>query len=136
MRKLAVGVLAGGIFALSAGTAMAVSWHSIPTLTTGGGSFQDGKYAFWPSWQNHGAFEWKGSLKDTDGGDGHNVYVQVKVEGYGWSRYNGKQRSSVSLDQPNWDGAAPYTSNAYIRLCRDKGSLNPDNCSSTKHYQR
>ncbi|MEU9137134.1 hypothetical protein AB0D33_14405 [Streptomyces sp. NPDC048404] len=136
MRKLAVGVLAGGIFALSAGTAMAVSWHDIPTLTTGGASFKDGQYAFWPSGQNHGAFEWKGNLKDTDNGDGHNVYIQVRVEGYDWSRYNGKQRTSVPLDKLNWDGAAQYTSNAYIRVCRDKGSLNPDNCSPTKHYQR
>ncbi|MGQ4375992.1 hypothetical protein ACN6K9_005926 [Streptomyces sp. SAS_267] len=43
IRKLAVGVLAGGIFALSAGTAMAVSWHDIPTLTTGGASFKGGQ---------------------------------------------------------------------------------------------
>ncbi|MGC4980412.1 hypothetical protein ACLQ18_07155 [Streptomyces sp. DT193] len=136
MRKLAVGVLAGGIFALSAGTAMAVSWHDIPTLTTGGASFKGGQYTFWPSGQNHGAFEWKGNLEDASDGDGHNVYMQVRVEGYGWSRYNGKQKDTVHFDQLNWDGAAQYTSNAYIRVCRDKGSLNPDNCSPTKHYQR
>ncbi|GAA5700656.1 MULTISPECIES: hypothetical protein [Streptomyces] len=46
MRKLAVGVLAGGLFALGAGTAMAVSWHTIPTLSTGGASFTGGTYAF------------------------------------------------------------------------------------------
>ncbi|MFG3018176.1 hypothetical protein ACGFZQ_06420 [Streptomyces sp. NPDC048254] len=41
-----------------------------------------GQYAFWPSNQNHSAFEWAGNLDDTDNGDGHNVYMQVRVEGY------------------------------------------------------
>ncbi len=76
------------------------------------------------------------SLDDTDNGDGHNVYMQVRVEGYDWSRYNGKQKKTVHFDQLNWDGAALHTDDAYIRVCRDKGSLNPDNCSPTKHYQR
>ncbi|WP_328551012.1 MULTISPECIES: hypothetical protein [unclassified Streptomyces] len=136
MRKLAVGAIAAGLFAVSAGTAAAVSWHTIPTLSTGGGSFTSGQYTFWPSNQNHGAFEWAGNLNDTDNGDGHNVYIQVRVEGYDWSRYNGTQKHSVPLDKLNWDGAALHTDDAYIRVCRDKGSLNPDNCSSTKHYQR
>ncbi|MFJ1544107.1 hypothetical protein [Streptomyces sp. NPDC088246] len=35
----------------------------------------------------YGAFHWKGDLQDTSAGDGHNVYVQVKAEGYGWNRY-------------------------------------------------
>ncbi|MEV1053298.1 hypothetical protein [Streptomyces sp. NPDC049887] len=61
--------------------------------------------------------------------------MQVKVEGYGWSRYNGKQKSSVSLNKLNWAGSQRYTDDAYIRVCRDKGSLNPDNCSPTKHYR-
>ncbi|MER6222404.1 hypothetical protein ABT189_17885 [Streptomyces sp900105755] len=112
MSELAVGAIAAGLFAVSAGTAAAVSWHTNPTLSTGGGSFTSGQYAFWPSNQNHGAFEWAGNLND------------------------GKQKQSVPLDQLNWDGAALHTDDAYIRVCRDKGSLNPDNCSSTKHYQR
>ncbi|MFJ2815007.1 MULTISPECIES: hypothetical protein [unclassified Streptomyces] len=136
MRKLAVGVLAGGLFALSAGTAMAASWHSIPTLKTTGATFSKGQYIFRPSGQSHGAFEWKGNLKDVNPDDGDNVYMQVRVEGYGWSRYNGKQKKTVALHKLNWDGAALHTDDAYIRVCRDKGSLNPDNCSPTKHYKR
>lgn len=136
MRKLAAGVLTAALFATGAGTAFAASWHKIPTLTTGGAKFYDGQYKFWPAGQHHGAFEWKGKLQDTDSGDGHNVYMQVKVEGYDWSRYNGKQKKTVPLDYYNWDGAERYTVNAYIRVCRDKGSLHPDNCSVTKHYKR
>ncbi|WP_308377556.1 hypothetical protein [Streptomyces sp. ISL-99] len=62
--------------------------------------------------------------------------MQVKVEGYSWSRFNGKQRKSVPLNKLTYDGAARYTSDGYIRVCRDRGSLRPDNCSVTKHYQR
>ncbi|MHB9859851.1 hypothetical protein [Streptomyces sp. YIM S03343] len=136
MRKLAVGAIAADLFAVSAGTAVPVSWHDIPKLSTGGASFTKGQYTFWPSNQNHGAFEWSGNLNDEDDNDGHNVYMQVRVEGYDWNRYNGKQKQNVPLDKLNWDGAALHTDDAYIRVCRDKGSLNPDNCSPTKHYQR
>ncbi|MFE7773502.1 hypothetical protein ACFU5O_06325 [Streptomyces sp. NPDC057445] len=132
---MATGILTAGLFAAGVGTAFAASWHSIPTLKTGGASFTSGQYKFHPAGSSHGAFQWTGKLNDADHGDGHNVYMQVKVEGYGWSRYNGKQKSSVSLNKLNWDGAQRYTDDAYIRVCRDKGSLNPDNCSPTKHYR-
>ncbi|MEW2275829.1 hypothetical protein ACIPD2_39155 [Streptomyces griseofuscus] len=136
MRKLAVGVLAAALFATGAGTAFATSWHTIPTLKTGGAEFNHGKYTFWPAGQNHGAFEWKGNLKDADPNDGHGVYIQVKVEGYSWSRVSGQQKKTVPLDRLSWDGAERYTVNAYLRVCRDRGSFHPDNCSVTKHYKR
>ncbi|GAA2598470.1 MULTISPECIES: hypothetical protein [Streptomyces] len=136
MRKLAVGALAAGLFAMGAGTAFAASWHDIPTLSTGGAKFHHGQYKWHPAGVNHGAFEWKGQLQDADHGDGHNVYVQVKVEGYDWNRYNGKQKKTVPVGASNWAPPQRYTDDAYIRVCRDKGSFNPDNCSTTKHYQR
>ncbi|MFE4335458.1 hypothetical protein ACFRQM_40440, partial [Streptomyces sp. NPDC056831] len=34
----------------------------------------------------YGAFHRKGDLQDTSAGDGRNVRVQVKVEGYSWNR--------------------------------------------------
>ncbi|MCX5278917.1 MULTISPECIES: hypothetical protein [unclassified Streptomyces] len=136
MRKFAVGILAAGLFAAGAGTAFASSWHAIPKLTTGGAELNSGQYTFWPAGTNHGAFEWKGNLKDADNGDGHNVYTQVRVEGYSWSRYSGKQKKTVPQDYLNWSGDERYTSDAYIRVCRDRGSLHPDNCSVTKHYRR
>ena len=65
----------------------------------GGASFKNGRYAFWPSGQNRGAFERKGNLEDAGDGDGHNVCVQVRVEGYGWRRCNGKQKDTVHFDR-------------------------------------
>ncbi|WP_328772144.1 hypothetical protein [Streptomyces sp. NBC_00286] len=136
MRKLAAGALVVGLFAMGAGTAVAASWHDMPTFSTGGAKLHHGEYAWHPAGTHHGAFEWKGKLQDTDHDDGHNVYVQVKVEGYGWSRYNGKQKKTVSIGARNWAAPQRYTDDADIRVCRDKGSFNPDNCSVSKHYNR
>lgn len=136
MRKSAIGVLTAGLFLTGVTTAVAASWKTIPKLTTSGAEFNSGQYTFHPAGTKHGAFEWKGNLKDTDHRDGHNVYVQVKVEGYSWSRYNGTQKKSVFLNNLNWAAPQRYTDDAYIRVCRDKGSFNPDNCSPTKHYKK
>ncbi|MFD6312208.1 hypothetical protein [Streptomyces nigra] len=148
-RKLAVSALAAGLFLTGMGTAFATAdreapsaaearaaWKGIPKLNSGGVQFKDGKYKFEPAHTNRGAFHWKGSLKDADHGDGHNVYMQVRVEGYDWSRFNGKQRKTVWLDKLSYDGAALHTDDAWIRACRDRGSLRPDNCSVTKSYHR
>ncbi|WP_432093928.1 hypothetical protein [Streptomyces sp. bgisy100] len=144
-RKLAVGALTAGLFLSGAGVAFAgaggnaeaaASWHKVTTRKSGGVSFHSGKYKFEPAGSRRGAFHWKGWLKDTSAGDGHNVYVQVKVEGYDWNRFNGKQKKSVWKDKLSYDGAARYTKDAWIRACRDRGSFHPDNCSPTKFYQR
>lgn len=134
MKKAMAGVLAAGAFLLSAGTAAGTAgWHEVSTIEGSGVRFH-GEFRFNPPHQNHGAFEWQGKLEDADLKDGHNVYMQVRIEGHGWIRYNGKQNKTVSLHQSNWDGAQLYTSNAYMRACRDKGSLQPDNCSRTVHF--
>jgi len=147
-RKLAVSALATGLFLTGMGTAFAsasqetgtvqaaAAWKTIPTLKSGGVKFYDGKYKFEPSSTNKGAFHWKGKLQDASKTDGNNVYMQVRVEGYGWSRFNGKQKKTVALDKLSYDGAALHTDDAWIRACRDRGSLHPDNCSVTKHYKR
>ncbi|WP_329217124.1 hypothetical protein OG352_14160 [Streptomyces sp. NBC_01485] len=135
MRKLLVGVLATGAFLVGAGTAVGTAgWHGMPELHSSGVDFLEGEYRFNPAGQNHGAFEWKGQLKDADPEDGHNVYMLVRVEGHDWVRYNGKQGKTVSLHHSNWDGAQRYTSHADIKACRNRGSLHPDNCSRTKSY--
>ncbi|MGG8410334.1 hypothetical protein ACM614_29155 [Streptomyces sp. 12297] len=136
MRKLAVGLLAAGLFVGGAGTAMAATWHGIPKMQTSGAEFNSGKYTWWPAGTRHGGFEWKGNLKDANHGDGHNIYMQVKVEGYDWNRYNGKQRSTVPVGALNWAPPQRYTDDADMRVCRDRGSLRPDNCSPTKHFDR
>jgi hypothetical protein len=108
----------------------------MPMLKSNGVRLIDADYTWEPKGRNHGAFHFRGTLKDHDPTDGHNVYVQAKVEGYGWNRFNGVQRKKVYLDKLVYDGAAQYTSTAEIRACRDRGSLRPDNCSGTAKYIR
>ncbi|MET9102658.1 hypothetical protein [Streptomyces antibioticus] len=133
MKKVLVGVLTAAAFLAGAGTAAAtVDWSGLPLLKSSGVRFVEGEYLFNPATRNHGAFEWKGKLKDAAPRDGHNVYVQVRIESHNWVRYNGEQGRTVLLHHSNWDGAQRYTEDAEIRACRDRGSLRPDNCSRTK----
>ncbi|MEU9862041.1 hypothetical protein AB0D99_14275 [Streptomyces sp. NPDC047971] len=100
------------------------------------GLIAKGTYKWEPKGQNHGGFHFRLSLKDADPADGHNVYVESKVEGYSWSRLYGKQKKTVQLDKVIYDGAAQYTNEAWIRACRDRGSLRPDNCADTASFKR
>lgn len=136
MRKLTTGAIATALFVGGMGAAFAGTWHSIPELNTNGAAFVKGTYMWEPRGQNHGGFHLKGSLSDTTKSDGNNVYAQAKVEGYGWNRFAGKQGKALPLDKVVYDGAAQLTKHALLRMCRDRGSIHPDNCSVTKRYQR
>lgn len=136
MRRSAVAVLAAGLFFTGAGSAVADAWHNMPPLRGKGVTFSNAKYTMYPKFTRHGGFGFKGDLRDADVTDGHNVFVQVKVEGYSWRRFNGQQNKTVRLQKEVYDGAASYVSNAWIRACRDRGTLRPDNCTKTLHYKR
>ncbi|MDX3517488.1 hypothetical protein [Streptomyces scabiei] len=135
MKRTMVGIVAAGLVLTGAGAALAAQRGAIPVLDTRGAEFFDGRYKFNNPGTNHGAFEWSGVLRDSKPGDGHNVYVQVRVEGHGWARYYGRQRSSVRMSHLDWSGAQRYTDDASMRVCRDRGSLRPDNCSPTVDFQ-
>ncbi|NEA43029.1 hypothetical protein G3I42_27950 [Streptomyces sp. SID11385] len=128
-------VAATTLFAVGAGSAVAASWHSLGEMRTTGAQFVKGQYTFYPKFTNHGGFGFKGGLKDLVKGDGNNVYILSKVEGYDWRRFNGKQGKVVQMNKVVYDGAALYVRKAWIRVCRDRGSLRPDNCSPTKYYK-
>ncbi|MDI3347884.1 MULTISPECIES: hypothetical protein [Streptomyces] len=136
MRRSAVAVLAAGLFFTGAGSAVADAWRSMPMLESEGVAFEKAKYTMYPKFTKHGGFGFKGNLRDVNHGDGHNVYVQARVEGYSWRRFNGQQKKTVRIQKEVYDGAALYVSNAWIRACRDRGSLRPDNCTRTLHYTR
>ncbi|GAB7108230.1 hypothetical protein JCM4814A_65440 [Streptomyces phaeofaciens JCM 4814] len=133
MKKVVLGVAALGLMFSAAVAAFASPQKAdIPTLETDGVKFSAGKYEFNRPGVNHGAFEWKGRLTDALSEDRHNVYVEVKIHGHDWVRYYGKQGGSVRLHKSNWDGAQRYTGKARLRVCRDRGSLRPDNCAPVK----
>nr|WP_253267817.1 hypothetical protein [Streptomyces asoensis] len=126
----AVGLMFGGAVAAVASPAEG----GIPHLESAGVEFSGGYYKLNRPGVNHGAFEWWGRITDTIAGDRHNVYVEVQVQGHDWVRYYGKQRSSVRLHQSNWDGAQRYISRAKLRVCRDRGTLRPDNCAPLETF--
>ncbi|XIE79392.1 hypothetical protein AB6O49_17925 [Streptomyces sp. SBR177] len=136
MRKWVSVAIAAGLFFGGAGAAAAESVRGIPYLHTDGVEFKQGRYQFEPKTRNHGGFHFRGILTDLLPNDGHNVYVEVKVEAYDWNRFKGTQKKSVTIDRVVWDGAALFTSEARLRVCRDRGSLRPDNCAPTVHYKR
>ncbi|MGW2489232.1 hypothetical protein ACWCV9_18745 [Streptomyces sp. NPDC001606] len=135
MKKALAGVVAAGVFLAGAGTAFASSWRSAKPMAGGGVSFSQIEYRFHPAHHHNGAFEWKGDLKDERPGDGHNVYVQVQVEGRGWVRYYGKQRRTVRLHHFSWEGSQLYTDDASLGVCVDNGALEPDDCVPAVHFQ-
>ncbi|MFD9390584.1 hypothetical protein ACFWBB_07565 [Streptomyces sp. NPDC060000] len=126
----AVGLALGGAVAAVASPAEG----GIPQLESSGVEFSGGHYKLNRPGVNHGAFEWRGRLTDTLVADRHNVYVDVQVQGHDWVRYYGKQRSSVLLRQSNWNGAQRYIGEAKLRVCRDRGSLHPDNCAPLQTF--
>ncbi|MFE7929678.1 hypothetical protein ACFU6S_13200 [Streptomyces sp. NPDC057456] len=135
MKRAVLGLAAVGLVLGGAVAAFASPMQGeIPTLEPQGVEFSHGKYKFNRPGTNHGAFEWRGQLKDTIASDRHNVYVEVKIQGHSWVRYYGKQRRSVQLHQSNWDGAQRYTGKAKLRVCRDRGSLRPDNCAPEQEF--
>ncbi|MFF3774769.1 hypothetical protein [Streptomyces sp. NPDC002232] len=135
MRKLAAVAVAAGLFFGGMGVASAASWGHELNMSTAGAEFR-GWYKWEPKFQHHGGFHVRGRLADADPGDGHNVYLRAKVEGYGWVRVKGTQRKTVDIDETIYDGAVLETNHAEIQLCRDRGSLRPDNCSDLRKFRR
>ncbi|MGW3558728.1 hypothetical protein ACWDNT_15360 [Streptomyces sp. NPDC000963] len=137
MRKITAAVLTAGLFFGGVGAAVADSaWHSTKDFVTGGARFEEAKYKWEEPGRMHGAFHVKGRLVDAGFRDNHNVYLQVKVHGYGWNRFNGTQKRSVWIDKIVYDGATRYTRSAEVRVCQNRGSLRPDNCSFPRPFER
>ncbi|MFF0429933.1 hypothetical protein ACFYUJ_36885 [Streptomyces sp. NPDC004520] len=136
MRKLVTTAVAAGLLFGGMGAAAADSWHEVALFKTTGAHFAEGKYTWEPIENHQGAFHIKGQLRDVGMDDNHNVYLQVKVHGYGWNRFDGVQKKTVWIDKLVHDGATRYTSTADVRVCQNRGSLHPDNCSPTRHFER
>src|SRR5205085_5969772 len=98
MRKRSAVMLIGVVFlvAFGASGALAVgSWHTLSDSTTGG-SFS-GNWRWYANGEScgsgcYGGWERAGTIKDTNCGDGNNMFDEARVEGYGWSqRFYGTQ---------------------------------------------
>lgn len=124
---VAIAVIIG---AAGAGSASAASFYQSTTGVT-----MNGTYTFEPDSVSQGAFHFSGTLDDTQN-DGNAGKQQVRVEGYGYNTWYASVDADRYLNQYVYDGAALRTNNAYAKVCRDRGSLYPDNCSTEKTYNR
>ena len=124
------GVVALGIIGAGAGGAAAGAF----THSTTGGNI-NGNYQFLPRGTVQGAFNWWGTVDDTSN-EGNAMKMQVRVEGYGYNTYRNPVDTDKYWDQYLYDGAAQTTNIARAKICRDRGSLYPDNCSAEKTYYR
>ncbi|WNM24188.1 hypothetical protein RN607_12545 [Demequina capsici] len=122
--------LALGLVAVGVGSASAGGFYQSTTGVT-----MNGTYRFESASVQHGAFHFWGTLNDTVN-DGNAVKQQVRVEGYGYNTWYTGVDADRYLNQYVYDGAAVHTDLARAKVCRDRGSLLPDNCSSEKTYTR
>lgn len=94
-----------------------------------------GEYRFLPPGKKtRGAFNFKGTLRSLDKNNG--VKLEVRVEGYPKRTFRAARGTSKRYDQLVYDGAAQRTKIAWVKLCRDRGTLVPDNCSEEEEYRR
>ncbi|MFF8410953.1 hypothetical protein [Streptomyces omiyaensis] len=134
LRKSVTAAVVAGLFFGGAGVAVADSWHDLKMRSSGVGFA--GHYKWEPKFVHRGGFHVRGKLKDEDLDDGHNVYLRARVEAYDWTRIKGVQRGTVHVDHVFFDGAVLETGYARIQVCRDRGSLRPDNCSKVRVFTR
>ncbi|MEU7514340.1 hypothetical protein AB0B13_20490 [Streptomyces sp. NPDC042898] len=134
MRKLATAVVAAGLFFGGMGVAVADSEHKL-VLTDPGVTFA-GTYQWQSTSKIPSGLHVKGELRDDDDADGHNVYLRSRVESYRWARFTGTQKRNVKVDKVFADGAVLKTKEVRLQVCRDRGSLRPDNCSPERLFSR
>lgn len=137
MKKFAAGV--GVAIGLVLGGTSAAFAGSIPAFSTTGVSFTSGSYSFdpWPcnsscqggTWSG---MNWSGYLNDTQQ-DGNAVFIQSKVDGYGWSAtvYAPKDATSGTYLSRKTTGGADPAQSGQLHICRDRGALLPNNCANS-----
>lgn len=119
-----------GMIAVGAGSASAGAFNHATT-----GANINGTYGWQPRSVSQGAVNWYGTLQDTVR-EGNAVKMQVVVEGYGWNEFYNPKDANKYWNQNVYDYQALQTNYARAKVCRDRGTLYPDNCSEQINYYR
>jgi hypothetical protein len=146
MRKSATAVaLAATALFGTAGLAQATGSGTVPSLVTTGASFTQGVWWFdpWPCNSScykgqFSGFNYHGYLNDTQA-DGNAPKVHGKVDGYDWGpdHYNKNGNGTrVYVSEKLFDRNGDPSTGAQLQVCRDRGSLLPDNCKSSPVFSR
>lgn len=113
---------------------VAAQFEQMDGLNTTGVKWK-GSYRFLPPGKKtRGAFHFKGTLQSTDTNDG--AKLEVRVAGYAKKTFRASRGTSKKYDELVYDGAAQRTKDAWAKVCRDRGTLKPDNCSEEMFYER
>lgn len=130
--------LAAAVMIVGIGTSAFAA--STGSLSTTGASFTGITYSFdpWPcnsTCQNGtiSGMNYYGTLKDTSASDGNSVFVHAKIDAYGYAA-RVYTSSSLAVGQKVYVSDPPATGS--VQLCRDRGTLYPDNCTSTPTLRR
>jgi hypothetical protein len=133
IRKIVTtGLVASGLVLFGAGNA----WAASPTFnhSTTGGRFT-GNYQFLPTGVSRGGFHFWGLLDDTTR-DSNAMKVEVRVVGYPAKKYYAPRDADKYMDYTLTDPQATRVDYARAKVCRDRGSLLADNCSTEITYRR
>lgn len=133
------------LLGLGVASAHAAGSGTIPTLTTTGASFTSGSWSFdpWPCNSScYGGtvsgFNYSGYLNDTLS-DGNAPFVHAKTDGYGYATriYNNQGSGTyVWASQKVFNSNGDPAGSAQVQVCRDRGTLFPDNCVTSATFLR
>jgi hypothetical protein len=129
-KLMSVAALSVGAVLVGAGSASAGAFNHATT-----GANINGSYGWQPRSVHQGAFNWNGNLDDTIN-EGNAIKMEVAVEGYGFNEFQNPVDHDQFWNQDVWDPAALQTNHARAKVCRDRGTLHPDNCSGEVTYTR
>jgi hypothetical protein len=122
------GAIVLGLLGLAGATAAAsaAADHGPIDMATEGAAFY-GDYDYYPINVRHGAFHYRGNLDDLLDDDDR-VKIEVRVEGYGPRIHWAPMDEDAAVDARRWDPAATRTDRAWVKVCRDQGFPQGDNC--------
>ena len=132
--------ITGTVFATAmatTGVAFAASSGTYPNLVTTGATLAKISWSFDRNAPSAG-FNYSGNLKDTLA-DGNAPFVHAKTDGYDYATriYNNKGAgTSLSVSQKVYDANGDPAQSAVIEVCRDRGTLYPDNCATSSRIYR
>lgn len=142
MKKRILSIISiAGILAITC--SLVATARTTGNLTTTGAKFTGINYSFdpWPcnsqcAGGKNSVMNFSGSLADTNTGDKNDVFVEAKIDGYGYAgkTYTSSSKRTVSVSKKiyKYDPAQ----SGKINLCRDRGILAPNNCTTSPTLYR
>jgi hypothetical protein len=134
-------VLSAALGVTASGAAIAITSGTIAPMSTTGASMNNIAWSFdaWPCGNGCiSGFNYSGYLTDSLN-DGNAVFVHAQTDGYGYAAriYNSTGNGTTKyVSQKVLDTNSDPAQHATIQVCRDRGTLYPDNCVTSVQLNR